>query len=169
MSPARIASADKRDLRYGKRVKWARSIRSSPRIYFYRGKGWIFRFHLPFDYNFFLISNFPRFQPILYIYIVLFLSFFFLSYRNISLRDTKRNNLFSYLSTLTRREDGEGKFLSRLRLRDQNNRYLFSVTYPKHGYENEIRRISRNIQQPVFSSIIFSSRYYIHEFFFLVF
>lgn len=42
-------------------------------------------------------------------------------------------------TTLTRREDGEGKFLSRLRLRDQNNRYLFSVTYPKHGYESKTR------------------------------
>lgn len=109
----------------------------------------IFRLHLPFASPSIIFSRISLVSSE-FSYIRLILSFYSIE-RNISFRDTKRNNLFSYLSTLRtssnemRRWGGEIS-LSRLRVRDQNNRCQFSVTYPKKdGYKSyEIRRIFPN-------------------------
>lgn len=109
----------------------------------------IFRLHLPLASPSIIFSRISLVSSE-FSYIRLILSFYSIE-RNISFRDTKRNNLFSYLSTLRtssnemRRWGGEIS-LSRLRVRDQNNRCQFSVTYPKKdGYKSyEIRRIFPN-------------------------
>lgn len=109
----------------------------------------IFRLHLPLARPSIIFSRISLVSSE-FSYIRLILSFYSIE-RNISFRDTKRNNLFSYLSTLRtssnemRRWGGEIS-LSRLRVRDQNNRCQFSVTYPKKdGYKSyEIRRIFPN-------------------------
>lgn len=95
MSPARIASADKRDLRWKRELNERKAFDRRRGFIFI---GMIFRLHLPFASPSIIFSRISLVSSE-FSYIRLILSFYSIE-RNISFRDTKRNNLFSYLSTL---------------------------------------------------------------------